>query len=95
MNKSRSELALRLKELELYTPTGDPHSKQMKEIAVKTNYVLLEIIETLEKIDTSNKKLEKSNYLLSRRTFWLQLISVIISVAAILIALFNGGSSNG
>lgn len=88
MNKRR-QIRDEISKIMAHDPVGDPHQLQMKQLSRLTADAILELIDTLDKIDISNKRLEESNRKLAERTFWVQLISTIIAVGALYIALFR------
>lgn len=73
----------------------DAHKQQMKRLQNVTAETLLQVIDTLDKMDETNKQLDASNkdlahsnLQLSQRNLWLQVIIAFTSVTALLVALF-------
>lgn len=92
-DRQRERLRKELKEIASHDPAGDPHQNQMKAIGRLTADSILELIDTLDEIDKSNKKLEQASLNLASKTFWAQVVSVAIALVALLVALFIRNSS--
>lgn len=60
--------------------TGDPHSVQMKKVGIKNAEVLIELVYTLERLDSSNKELAKQNIKLQKIVLFLTVVTVAIAV---------------
>lgn len=69
--------------------TGTPHNEQMRELSSISAEVMLEVIDTLDKIDETNKALNVSNEKLERSNFRLQVIAVAIATIGVIIAVFK------
>lgn len=89
------EIRKRLEKVMGETVSLDPPTKQAKELSYLTAETLLQAINTLDKMDETNKELDASNkdlahsnLQLAQRNLWLQVIIASISVIALLVALF-------
>lgn len=74
----RQDIRKELEEIMSNQVQGDPHLNQMKRLQVLNAEVLLEVVETLDKIDENNKKigeisvdLVKTNTRIQKWVLWL------------------------
>lgn len=70
--------------------TGDPHNQQMRELAALSSETMLEIINSLEKMDSTNRALDKSNKELTTSNLRLQVVAVSIAILALISSIFFG-----
>lgn len=72
------------------TTTGTAHNDQMKELQGITAETLLEVIDSLDRIDQTNKDLDTSNKDLTISNLRLQKVAIGIAVVALIVSIIFG-----
>ena len=83
MNR-RQRIRREMEEITRHNPTGDPHSLQMKRLESLNIETMLEVIDTLEKMDATNNALDMSNQKLTKSNLTLQKVAIFIAGLALL-----------
>ena len=90
--KRRQDIRKELGELMSHSPSGDPHQNQMKRLQVLNAEVLLEVVDTLDKIDENNKELGDSNIKIQKWMVGLTILILLVALLTLLVAFKTRGT---